>query len=107
MCLFNHCQLPENFMISKSVMLGYRGNNDIIFIHVFNLAKYYIFVTKCRERTLNFELFKVCILPSCTLVTIRSTIYFYLDSYVPVEKEETIYNILFDINIVIYLMKFI
>ena len=25
---------------------------------MFNLAKYYIFVTKCRERTLNFELFK-------------------------------------------------
>ena len=39
-------------------MLGYRGNNDIILNHVFNLAKYYIFVTKCRERTLNFELFK-------------------------------------------------
>ena len=51
-------QVKENFMTPKSVMLGYRGNNDIILNHVFNLAKYYIFVTKCRERTLNFELFK-------------------------------------------------
>ena len=27
-CLFNDCQLPENFMTPKSVILGYRGKND-------------------------------------------------------------------------------
>ena len=35
-CLFNHCQLSENFMTPKSVMLGYRGNNDRILNHVFH-----------------------------------------------------------------------
>ena len=45
-------------MTPKSIILGYRGNNDRILNHVFNLAKYYIFVTKYRERTLNFEVFK-------------------------------------------------
>ena len=44
-------------MTPKSVMLGYRGNNDRILTHVFNLAKY-IFATKCREGTLNFEQIK-------------------------------------------------
>ena len=40
-------------------MLGYRGqNNDRILNHMFHLAKYYIFVTKCREKTLNLEQFK-------------------------------------------------
>ena len=39
-CLFNHCQLPENFMTPKLVMLGYRGNNDIILNLMFNVAKY-------------------------------------------------------------------
>ena len=45
-------------MTPKSVMLGYRGNIDRILNHVFNLAKYYIFATKCREGTLKFEQFK-------------------------------------------------
>ena len=36
-CLFNQSHLPENFMTPKSVMLGYRGNNDRILNHMFNL----------------------------------------------------------------------
>ena len=57
-CLFNPRTFPNNSMTAKSVLLGYRGNEDRIINHMFNLAKYYIFMTKCRETKLDFEQFK-------------------------------------------------